>query len=84
MTILRFYWIDQSGRIKHPAEEVECADDSDAFAQAAEKAAAGQEGWSIEVWDGARFIGKIAASANSMGPQILACPQRASCQVQAA
>ena len=44
---------------------------SDAVA-IAEKAAAGQEGWSIEVWDGARCIGKIAAPANSTGQMVQA------------
>lgn len=58
MPIMRFYWLDPTGHIRRPAEEIECENDDDARVQAHQKLADGQLGWSIEVWDGALLVVK--------------------------
>lgn len=65
--IMRFYWLDQDDHIRAPSEEVECADDADALDKAAEKIKAAQNAAAIEVWDRARRVGKVTASAAGAG-----------------
>jgi hypothetical protein len=45
MAIYRIYRMDQDGHVAGPADFVDCADD--------------QKAMDIEVWDGARCVGKI-------------------------
>ncbi|WP_152620966.1 hypothetical protein [Bradyrhizobium japonicum] len=55
MAIYRIYRMDQDGHVAGPADFVDCADDQKALVAALQYV----DGMDIEVWDGARCVGKI-------------------------
>jgi hypothetical protein len=64
MPFMRFYRINPNGHITAPAEEFECTDDAEAMAKATALLVDMPPNGAVEVWERARFVGKVPAAAH--------------------